>query len=522
MAADYGRNLYRQYEEELAKNEALAADVKAMKNEIRTLARNGDSDLAAARAEHRKQIKEINAEHADLVNKLTAKIESLTEEVRKLRAQIDKNSSNSSKPPSSDGFKEPKKNIPNGRVKTGRKSGGQPGHRGNIPILFETPDKTEDLRPDFCECGGKIDYAGDPVRRQVVGVILKPYIYEYRDEEGICAVCGKKHDVHFPEHAHNPINIGDDLKVFAGMLNIEYAMPLGKIRQFVSDMTDGKITMSDGTIVNACEELDLRIGPSLQSIKDRLFLSSVLHKDETGVKINGKLHWVHVLTAGDLAYYHCDEKRGNEADETMGVLFGYGGTLVHDHLKGLYSWDCGHAECNAHLLRYLKSVIENEPEYAAYAEEMLKLLVDANDKRKEAKDRNEIGFEEETVKEYDTRYDDIMKRWESAVSEIQKKTKDKKSRYKREGEKLCPRLIEYKDEHLLFIRDFNIPFDNNAAERALRGIKGKTKMSGGFRTLRGGKVYASLRSYAETLRRKKMNILQGMISALAGNPVVFD
>jgi hypothetical protein len=522
VAADYGRNLYKQYEEELAKNDALKESVKALKREIVCIKRNHELDVSAATAEHRKEIKALEAARAADADRFGAAIERLGEEVRKLRAMLDKNSSNSSKPPSSDGFGKPQRTIPNTREKSGRKPGGQKGHKGNIPILFENPDETEDLRPALCGCGGRIDHADVPTRKQVVEIVFKTHVKEYVGGDGVCSVCGKKHRARFPDHAHNPVNVGDGLKSLAAALNVEYAMPLNKIGQFVRDMTDGKIRMTDGTVVNACKELGRRIEPSIIGIKDKLFLSPVLHKDETGVRINGKRHWMHALTAGAFVYYRCDEKRGNEADKEMGVLPGYAGTLVHDHLKGLYAWDCRHAECNAHLLRYLICVLENEPEYAAYAKEMLELFVGANNKRKEAKRRGETAFPDATVRAYGESYDDVAERWGKAILKISEKTKNKKGRYKREGERLCPRLVEYKDEHLLFIRDFSVPFDNNAAERALRGIKSKTKMSGGFRTPGGGDVYAKLRSYAETLRRHKMNILTGMTSALAGNPVVFD
>jgi hypothetical protein len=514
MAADYGRGLYRQYEELLAKNEALM-------RENRLLKRNHEADIADLRAEHKKASKAIREEYESVINMLTAKIENLTEEVRKLRTQIDKDSSNSSKPPSSDGFKKTPKNIPNGREKTSRKPGGQKGHKGNIPILFESPDETVDLRSPLCECGGKIDYAGNPKRKQVVEITLRAHVREYADEEGVCAVCGRKHRINFPKEAHNPINVGADTKALMAMLNVEYGMPLEKIGRFVSDMTDGKVRATDGSIVNACKELCREILPSLKSIKDRLFLSDVLHKDETGVKINGKQQWMHTLATKDLAYYHCDENRGNDADKKMGVLAGYGRVLVHDHLIGLYAWNCIHAECNAHLLRYFESIIENEPEYAAYAKEMKALFIKLNRKRKEAKKLGETAFPRRTIRTYEKKYDDILKRWESAISEILSKVKNKKSRYKREGEKLCPRLMAYKKEHLLFIHDFNVPFDNNLAERTLRGIKSKTKISGGFRTKVGGEVYAMLRSYTETLRRQNLNIYRGILSAFAGNPVLF-
>ncbi|MDR1028299.1 MAG: IS66 family transposase [Clostridiales Family XIII bacterium] len=521
MAADYGRNLYRQYEEGLAKNDALIEANKELKREIRALKKDGASDLAAERANHRKETKAIKDAHAADTALLLAAIARLEEEVRRLRAMIDKNSSNSSKPPSSDGPGKPRKNIPNGRAKTGRRLGGQPGHKGNIPILCEAPDSVTDLRPDICGCGGKIAYEGNPVRKQAVEIIIKKHIREYRDEEGVCALCGKRHRVKFPAGIHNPVNIGAGLKALVSMLNVEYAMPLGKIARFVSEMTEGEVRLANGAIVNSCKELCGKIEPSIRTVKEKLFLSPVLHKDETGVKVNGERHWLHTLTAGDFAYYHADTKRGNDADEAMGVLAGYGGVLVHDHLKGLYAWKCKHAECNSHILRYLIGVLENEPEYAAHAEEMSGFFVNADNERKEAKKRGEAAFPDDRIKSFGDAYDGILRRWEETVREVTGKAKSKKSRYKREGEKLCPRLAEYKEQHLLFLRDSNVPFDNNLAERSLRGIKTKTKVSGGFRVQLGADTYAGVRTYIETLRRHKQNIFRGITSAFAGNPVLF-
>ncbi|GHU51621.1 transposase [Clostridia bacterium] len=290
-------------------------------------------------------------------------------------------------------------------------------------------------------------------------------------------------------------------------------------------MTEGKLKVSEGTIVNACKELANKVTPSIESIKEKLFLSEILHKDETGIKIGGKQRWLHTLTSGNFAFYVCHEKRGKIADDYMGVLAGYWGILMHDHLMGLYAWPCTHAECNAHLLRYLEGIIENEPEYAVCAKEMLELIVGAHNDRKEAIVRNEKDFSDEQIKTYSECYDNILERWDKVIeielARIGESRKKKKDRYKREGEKLCPRLIQYKEQHLLFIKNFNVPFDNNLAERSLRGIKTKTKVSGGFRTHCGGEVYATIRSYIETLRRHKKSIHECVALAFADAPIIF-
>lgn len=517
MASNYEKIFYGDYEKALRENERLReviAENDARHNrEISELKAKQSDALNKQKDDFSAQIDELKA----VVSGLRASVVSLTEENRKLRVIIDKNSSNSSKPPSSNGFKE----ISNSRKKSGKKPGGQKGHKGNVPILFENPDTSEDLRPAVCECGGTVGYADSPVRKQIVEISLAASVHEYIDEDGVCTVCGKKHHMTFPPRAHNPVNAGDSVRAIASMLNVEYAMPLNKIRQLILDLTDGKLSVAEGSIVNMCKELGEKLPQSIESIKEKLFLSPVLHKDETGVKINGKLQWLHTLTTKKHTLYHCDEKRGNEADKAMGVLDGWRGVLVHDHLKGLYSWLCKHAECNAHIIRYLEGIIENEPEYADYAKEMLGLFVDANNTRKAAIQRGESCFSSDVIDTYNKQYDEILQRWRLAIIQTMAKVKNKKTRYTREGEKLCPRLTKFKDQHLLFIHDFSVPFDNNLAERTLRMIKTKTKVSGGFRSKAGADTYALVRSYIETLRRQQMNIYVGISSAFAGDPVIF-
>jgi hypothetical protein len=517
MASNYERKFYGDYEKATKDIDALKEMVYELKDEIQTLKRNNAVDISALKAEHAREIKSIRAAYEVQISALKSENKSLKEEVRKLRAQIDKNSSNSSKPPSSDGFKK----IPNSREKTGRKSGGQKGHKGNIPILFENPDEINDLRPAVCSCGGAIEYLCDPVRKQVVDFRVVVHVSEFVDGEGVCLICGKKHKIKFPEHVHNPVSIGDSVRTLTSMLHSEYAMPLNKILQFASDLTEGKLKLSEGTIINSCKKLSTKIEPSIESIKEKLFTSDVLHKDETGVRVNGKLNWMHTLTTKLLTLYSVNKKRGNEADQDMGVLPGFSGTLMHDHLIGLYDWNCRHAECNAHILRYLQNIIENEPEYAAYAKQMAELFRTIHKRVKAATLQNEEYLHKRTITTYSKRYDKILERWQEQVDKEVQRLKKVKNRYKREGEKLCARLTKYKEEHLLFMCDFKVPFDNNLAERALRGIKTKTKVSGGFRTQSGGETYATIRSYIETLRRQDMNIHQGIAAAFSGEPILF-
>jgi len=363
----------------------------------------------------------------------------LKAENQKLKEIINKDSGNSSKPPSSDGFKK----IHNSREKTGRRTGGQPGHKGAVPKLFENPTRTVELKPERCQCGGKIR-----------------------------------------------------LKGISAMLTTEGCVSINRTRQMISELTGGLINLSEGTIVKWNKQLAERLAPAIKNIKEKLLVSPVLHKDETGIRVDGTINWFHVLGSKTHTLYHADQKRGNAADRAMGVLPSYGGVLVHDHLKGLYDFTCDHAECNAHILRYLKAAVENRNRI--WAEDMIKLLLEAKDGENEA-------FR---------RYDEILERGRREF------LKDEAPDYNGEDMKLLRRMKEYKQEHLRFAADKNVPFDNNQAERDLRMIKAKTKISGCFRGKDNGDVFAVLKSYTSTLRKNGFNIYGGIKSAFALSPIL--
>jgi hypothetical protein len=208
--------------------------------------------------------------------------------------------------------------------------------------------------------------------------------------------------------------------------------------------------------------------------------------------------------------YFSHKKRGNDADKEIGILPEYRGVLVHDHLKGLYRFTCEHAECNAHILRYLKSAVETNK--CVWASTMRVCVTDAHNTVKAHKAKNIPALEEAVLAEYRARYDEILE--QGRLEFFQGGKKD----YNSEDMKLLRRLKEYKSEHLRFLSDFQVPFDNNLAERDLSMIKSKTKVSGCFRGNEGGTVFATIKSYTSTLRKNTMNIFNGLKSAFLSVP----
>jgi transposase/regulator of replication initiation timing len=463
MVGNYEKNMFRHLQDLMMQVETMSAEMTAMK------------------AKYEKDIDGLKAENLQLKKEMVT----LKQENQKLKDIIGKNSGNSSKPPSSDGFKK----IHNSREKSGRKSGGQLGHKGTGPKLHENPTRVEDIKAETCTCGGKVKYGGAYKAKQRVDIEIFTDITEYREYEGVCECCGRRVENHAP--IHETLTYGDTLKSLSAMLTTEGCVSINRVKQMIRELTGGIVDLSEGTIVKWNKDLALRLVPAIEEIKESLLVSPVIHKDETGIRVKKAMNWFHVLSSKTHTYFYAHKKRGNEADKEMDILPSYGGVAVHDHLKGLYDFTCSHAECNAHILRYLKSAVESKKR--RWAQEMIELLLEA----KEHGGGDEVPW----------RYDEILERG------LREFLKDEAPDYNGEDMKLLRRMKAYKAEHLRFVTDRGVPFDNNQAERDLRMIKAKMKISGCFRAEDGGKVFAALKSYTSTLRKNGRNIFQGIRDA---------
>ena len=480
MGGNYEKDLFNQLQETMLAVEKLTS-------EISTLKRN-----------HAKEIELLTQK----IDSQAVKITALEKENQKLRDIIDKNSGNSSKPPSSDAFVK----IQNSREKTGKKPGGQHGHKGKVHKLFDNPTQIKDIKTSKCKCGGKVKYSGKYTAKQFVDVEFAVSIIEFREHEGVCECCRRKVKNHAP--VRDIITYGDNIKSFSSVLSLEGMVSINRTKQIISELTVGRLNLSEGTISKWNKDLSGRVAPSITAIKENLLVAPVLHKDETGIRINKTLHWFHVLGNKKYTLYHAHKKRGNDADNAVGILPAYSGVLEHDHLVGLYKFLCDHAECNAHILRYLKAAIEKKER--VWAEDMIKLLLEA----KAAVESRDKPLHHATISKFYRRYDEILERGRQEFLESEKPN------YNGEDMKLLRRLKKYKEEHLRFISNPAVPFDNNQAERDLRMIKAKTKISGCFRADDGGEIFAALKSYTSTLRKNRHNIFDGIKAAFAGMPVL--
>jgi regulator of replication initiation timing/transposase len=482
LGANYGRGLFKQLQDTIEQVEKLTAEIREIK-------------LA-----HQMEIANLKAENESLRKENTA----LRAENQKLKAIINKDSSNASKPPSSDGFKK----ICNSREKTGRRPGGQTGHSGNVMVLFANPENIVNHKRERCACGGTVVYPDTYQAKQAVELEIKANLTEHRSYTGVCQNCNATISNDMP--LNDIITYGESVKAFTAMLCSEGLVSINRIKTMLFEITGGVINLSEGTIAKWNKDLSGKLAPFIEELKEKLLTQPVLHKDETGIRVDNNLQWLHVLSNGTYTLYFSHQKRGNEADGEAGILPAYSGVLVHDHLKGLYSFTCEHAECNAHILRYLKSVVETNKR--AWAAAMIEFLTNANNMVKEHKARNQAALDDAVLSECCALYSEILE--QGRIEFFQDEKKD----YNGEDMKLLRRLKEYKREHLLFLSDFQVPFDNNLAERDLRMIKSKTKVSGCFRGSKGGSVFPAIKSYTSTLRKNSRNIFDGIRAAFLGVP----
>ncbi|WP_129725022.1 IS66 family transposase [Xylanivirga thermophila] len=435
-----------------------------------------------------------------------------------LEAQINKNSGNSSKPPSSDGLKKKPKNN---RKKSGKSTGGQPGHEGKTLEKVNNPDKIVDIKPKQCECGHSlIDVEGTVQTRQVFDIpVIKIDVTEYKTHTLECPGCGKIHKTQFPEGVNQPVQYGQNLQGLITYLTNYQLIPLERAAELIRDLTGQDI--SQGTFVNINKRLEKNLEEFENAVIDQLVGAEVVHFDETGMRCDKKTKWVHSASTDKLTYYAIHDKRGTDASEDIGILPKFQGTAVHDHWKPYYTYtDCTHAECNAHHLRNLKGIYENYGH--EWAKEMSELLVKIKEHVESLKEQGMDSMPTNDIEAYMERYGDIITRGkeENALKNgdlVSEKTGKPK---KGEALNLLEKLEKFNLETLAFMLDFNIPFDNNLAERDIRMVKLRQKISGCFRGDEGAKMFCRTRSYISTCRKNGLKVLESLANAIKGAPFI--
>jgi transposase len=459
----------------------------------------------------------------DVIESLRLQIRQQADDIEKLKGQLDKNSRNSSKPPSSDGLSKPDpKNL---RSPSRHDSGGQQGHKGHNLKAVVTPDIIEPHVVTRCKgCAASLESipAEGHEARQVFDIPLpRIEVTEHRAEKKTCS-CGYMTTATFPSEVTASVQYGTRIKAVAVYLNQYQLIPYARVEESLESLYG--VSLCEGTLFNSNQKVYEILEETEEQIKISLKKQPVLHVDESGIRIEGHLHWLHSASTDQLTHYEHHKKRGQIAMDAIDILPNYQGILVHDHLKAYLRYtDCLHSLCNAHHLRELIFLLEkNQLEWAG---EMVRLLVTINRSVDRVKRRGHNSLSPKLQQLFTQRYDVVVKQGmdhEMTLQSINPLPPEPKRRGRPKQSKaknLLDRLESYKTETLRFMADFRVPFDNNQAERDIRMCKLKQKISGTFRSQQGGRMFFRIRSYLSSARKQGHNMLTALTACFQGEPV---
>ncbi len=442
------------------------------------------------------------------------RVQVLDAQVQTLQQQLAQNSGNSSKPPSSDGYQKPApKSL---RTSSGKKSGGQPGHEGKTLSRVKDPDRVIVHSIDSCPCGADLSMtlAQDYESRQVFDLPEpKLEVTEHRCEIKECPDCGERITASFPVDVAAPVQYGLRFQSLLVYLKDGQLLPLKRVGQLCADLYGYEV--SAATIESARKKCHGALEPFEEELKEILILGALLHADESGLRVEGSLHWLHVYSTSLFTFYGVHKKRWNEAMDFFGILPLFTGTLIHDGLVAYLAYTCAHGLCNAHHLRELKFV--HEELHQGWAGKMIRILCKMN---KFVKEQSLVmsHLTEETLAPWLKKYAKIIKEGYVQNPEPPVRTGKRGRLKKTKAQNLLGRLDQYRRYVLAFLYDFTIPFTNNQGEQDIRMIKVQQNISGGFRTLEGARMFARIRSYISTVRKHRLNVFGMITQAIAGQP----
>jgi len=440
--------------------------------------------------------------------------------IDELESKLSKNSTNSSKPPSTDGFKKVLKTKSN-RVSSGKKPGGQKGHKGSTLSQVAKPDHVIVHPVNSCvDCGHSLETTKTFAieKRQVFDLPpLKLIVTEHCVEKKYCT-CGCLNTATFPSDVVAPTQYGPWVQSLVVYLSTYQFIPFARLKEFFSELFN--VQLSPATMKRILSVADLKMHSTVENIKNEIVNAPLAHFDETGIRIDKTLQWLHTHSTSTLTYLAISAYRGAKAMTEIGILPKFTGMAIHDSWAPYYTFeDCIHFLCNAHHLRELQFIFEQYEE--VWADKMKKLLLSIHKKVFEFKNENKTKLTKTLLTQFEQEYDALIQEglaYHSQLEELQQTGSRGRSK-QRKGKNLLDRMDTKRDQILGFMRDFNIPFTNNLAERDIRMQKLKEKISGCFRTLHGAKVFTCLRSYISTARKQNHSSLKAIYSALINQPV---
>lgn len=443
-----------------------------------------NADLKLLVESQSKRIKELELQNEELSSRITT-----------LEHRLNQNSKNSHQPPSQDGFKRKPAHLNKEKKK---EQGGQWGHQGDTLKLVAEVDEVCPLAPRTCTCGYDLsDQPKEMIERRQVFELPSPKleVIEYQQLGCLCPRCGLKQQGEFPGGVKARVQYGMGVKTLAVLLNVAYRLPIKRVKQLFGDLFNQPL--NESTILNMLKSTNEDLKVVEQQIADHLLQAAVVHVDESGIRCEKKNHWLHVFSTSLFTYLFVHAKRGKKAMESeASLLQRFKSWLVHDCWQSYFAFDdCLHALCGAHLMRELQALIEQNSLWAARMRDLLLYAYHLSQKGKGV-------LKPHVFRSVERQYEQICRQAEEQEPPPKKNPRGKPKQTK--GRNLLDRLLEHQDAVLAFAQYQEVPFSNNQAERDIRHVKIKMKISGNFNTLEGAKQYARIYAFVSTLRKHQI------------------
>ena len=503
----YNNDIYLMYEEEVNKNKkandviaSLRLENFVLKTELKKCENKIDNAIELSTKpliEENNKLQNSLSKAYEEIDRLKSQLANKTYNIDKLESKVNKNSNNSGIPTS----KEIKKtktgtNTYNHRMKSSLKNGGQFGHKGETltkeKLLTKIKDNNIPVKKVIHYIKGKSKQK-DTVKFKIgmqVNLYVEKHIFKHTE---------KSNDV-LPKEYYSDVTYNEDLKALVTTLGNYYSLGFNKVKELLYDFSNGIINISEGTIDNIYDEFSEKNEGTINNITNNILNAKYHHTDETTTSENGKETYYRGYANPENVLYKYHHRKGDVPINEDNILTRYFGTIISDHEVGIFKYGTNNQDCIIHIGRYCieeeQNILETEWQINFY-----RFLLKLDKERKILLKFNKTGFTKEEIKLIEKEYDEILEEAEMQNEEISS------TYWKGKAKTLLRRFKNYKNSILFFIHDFTIPCENNFMERCLRMIKGKTKVSGGFRSSKGGERFGNIMSIIKTAKLRKLNPL---------------
>lgn len=500
--SDYVESKKDEIAEVKLQNEELKSENDALKRENAELKKRLDAVYAAPSIPENDEL-------------LQAKISALEEEILRLHSLANNDGTNSGLPTSQMPINK-KKVIPNSRVKTGKKKGGQPGHKkyAMTPLSDDEIDETIEHSLEFCpKCGGDLKYIGerykDVIDYKVTVIKTRHIFYEYE-----CLNCGKTVHSPIPLNIKEPVQYGSEIQALSLALINQGFVSINRTAQIIAGLMHDQITLSHGYICKLQKRASGLLKQFISEVRMAVIRLKLLYWDDTVIFINTARACMRFYGNEKLALYKSHESKGRAGIDEDSILAALSpDTIVmHDHNTINYNDDFQfqNIECNEHLSRDLQSLIDDSGH--SWCKELKEMIQKAEHDRKLLMEKWYTSFDDEYIQKFNRQLDELL---EKAEEEYQTSS----NRYFETDERrLIARLKKYRENYFMWLSDFTLPTTNNLSERSLRFAKTKQKVSGQFVSQEYSEYFADIRTYIETCYRNGINWFKALSHLTAGNP----